>query len=371
MRLKQIKKMEDIVIQQERFNKTFKSAEGCLKEKLAEKQKIEGLPLSSFIPVNLYEKRIRNPETFKIKFKTNDLDKKILYFTKHIFCKYKTPKFFDKLLNQKDFGSSKNIDYYDWFICLATGGSLYKEHFKYMLTKKETHAFSNCPHEEFNVKEALVYGVAFAESNNVGISKRIALSNLSKKDITLDFWKNCIKFFANTERVPDSISKLNDLIDYLNHEFTMDRNFNIFGSGYTLVSLNKRMIDWHHQLRRVREFGNFTWEGHSHQGLFFVRNEGKLNEEIYQIKQITTSKELLEEGRSQHHCVFSYKQSCINGVCSIWSLTLNGKRKVTIEVVNKRIVQAKGFANRITTSQEDFIINKWCESAAISYNVRY
>lgn len=371
MRLKQIKKLEEIFNEQERLDKTFKNAEGCLKEKKLKRQELEDKPLSSFIPVELYKLRYREPEDFKIKLKTSDLDKKLCYFTKHIFCKYKTPRFFDKLFNIKDMESEQNKDYLSWFVCLATGGSLYKNHLKEFLTKKEAHIFSNCPHQDLNVKQALVYSIAFAECNDLGISKKIAVSFLSDKNIKNEFWKNCIKFFAHNERIPESVNKLNDLVDYLNHEIGLDLKFNIFGNGFTLSSLTKRMISWHHELRRIRIFGNFTWIGASTEGLFHVINKDKTNQEIFQIKQITTSRDLLEEGKAQHNCVFSYKSKCINGVCSIWSLTINEKRKVTIEVVGRRIVQAKGFANRLTTSQEDFIINKWCNLAGIEYNVRY
>lgn len=371
MRKKELEKIEKEQAQAERLRNHFHFNSIEQKNKENKKKEIAEQPLHTFVPSFIYAKRIREPEEFKNKFKTNDIDKKFLYFSKHIFCKYKTPKFFDKLLNTKDVNAEKYKEYLHWFVCLGTGGSLYKEYLKEILTKKETHVFSNCPHDDLNVQQAIVYAIAFAECNNVGIAKRLALSKLSEKNYKREFWKNCIKFFANEERVPDSVSKTNDLVDYLNYEIGQNETFNIFGSGFTLTSLNKRMIDWHHELRRVKEFGNFTWSGHDFEGFVYLRNEGKPNEERFEIKQITSSKELLAEGKEQHHCVFSYKQSCISGRCSIWSLTVNGKRKVTIEVVDRKIVQAKGFANRVTRSDEDFIINKWCSLTGIRYTVRY
>jgi hypothetical protein len=371
MRKKELEKLAKNQEAAERFQNCFRCHSTDIKNKETNKRDLAEQPLHFHMPNFMYDKRIRETEDFKNKFKTNNLDKKFLYFSKHIICKYKTPKFFDKLLNTTDVKIEKNKEYLEWFICLGTGGSFYKTFMKEHLTKKETHILANCQDETFNVSQAIVYAIALAECNNIGISKRLALSRLSEKSYKREFWKNCVKFFANEERVPETVGKINDLVDYLGHEVGQNQDFNIFGSGFTLYSLNKRMISWHHELRRIKEFGNFSWDGHDIQNFFHVKNENQYNEERFHIKQIKTSKELLEEGKEQHHCVFSYKPHCISGRCSIWSLSLNEKKKVTIEVVNNNIVQARGFANRSTKSEEDFIINKWCSLTGVNYNIRY
>jgi hypothetical protein len=73
-----------------------------------------------------------------------------------------------------------------------------------------------------------------------------------------------------------------------------------------------------------------------------------------------------------HHCVFSYKDRCIKGTCSIWSLTSEdmgvSKRRVTIEVNDYgRIIQARGFANRSVKSDERFIISEWAKKNNLDY----
>ena len=171
-----------------------------------------------------------------------------------------------------------------------------------------------------------------------------------------------IHFFFN-EIPKETIEKINDLVDFINAEKTANANFNIFGNGWTLSSLTKRMHDWHYQLSRAKKMGSFSWNGHDFKDFEFIRNEGELNCEHWTLTQIKTSKELLEEGSKQHHCVYGYKDLCLNGSTSIWSLKVNGKRKVTIEVrSNRSIVQARGFANRKTTGEEDNLINQWART---------
>lgn len=377
---KTLKKLKELESKEMSFKSTFQNHSVSSKQSLIDSKKVAEKPLVSFVKNEWLKKKVRDPEDFKLKFKSNNIDKKFVPFFKHVFCKYKTPKFFEAVIkdyiNNKingvnNFNKTKNEEYIDWFLCLGGGGSLYKEYFKDLLTKKETHIFSNCVFDDLSVKQVITYSIAFAECGDVGISKKLALSNLSMKDNMSEFWKNCIKFFSNKEMLPEKINEINDLVDYLRHEKELNNGFSIFGGGFTLNSLNKRMIDWHHELRRAKDFGNFSWEGSKVEDFEFVRNEGKHNQEFFTIKQIKSSKELLMEGKVQHHCVFSYKNRCINGSVSIWSLSLNGKKKITIELRDNVIVQSRGFANRETRPDEDFIILKWCSPNGIKYNVRY
>lgn len=380
---KTLEKLKEIEMKEMKFKNAFQSHSVSNKVKISKIKENAEIPLINYVTTDLLKFKVRNHEDFKSKFKTDDVEKKYVAFMRHLFCKYKVPKFFDKVIKEnirlKTDSRAANITHkineneniLKWFICLGTGGSLYKEYFKEFLTKKETHIFSTCIYDEFNVNQVITYAIAYAESGDVGLSKRLALSNFSNKNNRSVFWKNCIKFFSNKENIPENIGKMNDLIDYLEYEKTQNNEFNIFGGGFTLQSLNKRMIDWHHELRRAKDFGNFTWIGSNVNDFEFIRNENKINAEHFTITQIKNSKELLNEGRVQHHCVFSYKNRCISGKTSIWSLSLNGKKKVTIEMIDKRIVQARGFANRMTRGDEDFIISKWCNLNNINYNVRY
>jgi hypothetical protein len=333
-------------------------------------------PLTAAFSEKHIQSAINDPEMFKCSLKGNNRNRKILLLAKHMFAQYKIPKILEKVWDEKEgrmvIDESRFAEMTKgWFISAGNGESLYKVHLKSFFTKKEGHIFVNCPFD-ISIKEALVYAVALAESGDVGISLRIAQSKMKDRDIKTEFNRQIIRFFAQKDKTPNSINEINDLIDYIVHEKSESPNFNLFGNGWTLQSLTKRMVDWHYALRRKKAMGNYEWEGHAVDG--YTDTYIGPNQEIHEwsIHQIKNSKELHEEGTKQHHCVSSYRHSCVNGNVSIWSLRLDGKRKVTIELKNSgAIVQARGYANRKTTGQEDSIIQKWAKLNNLYCSYKY
>lgn len=361
---KQTKRKQEEIENQDKYRDAFSNHAHKMKIKSTE---VTERPLISDIDSQFIEYAIKAPSLFKCNLKGNNREKKLLLFAKYLFAQYKIPKILEKVWEEKKtinnfFGEPFNVLTKKWFVCVGTGGSLYKNHLKSFLTKKEGHIFINCPFE-VTILEGLVYSVAMAESGDVGRSLRIAKSKINEKNINEEFWRNAIRFFAQKDKTPDSINEINDLVDYIQHEKATNNKFSLFGNGWTLTSLKKRMIDWHYALRREKALGNYEWEGHLIDNYLEIEKENEIITHEWTIKQIKSSKELYEEGSKQHHCVSSYKNGCISGNLSIWSLRYDNKRKVTIELRNNgAIVQARGYANRYTTKQEDAIINRWAKA---------
>lgn len=331
------------------------------------KQTASDKPLLSYIPADLHSLFQRKPCEFQVKTKSSNKSKQLLELVKFLYVKYPVPKLLDQVWNDD---KKQDDTYKKWFVCIATGGSIHKEYLKSFLTKKESHLFLNCTRTDLTIRQAIVYAICKAEGASDGNAFRIAKSRLSERNYTLPFFQNCARFFSKNE--PKSIDQLNDLMDFLMTKYQQDQNFNIFGQGYTINSLMVKMKDWHHQLRRAKELGSFSWQG------LDVPDEQieKINESghnvLWKIQQVITSKELLTEGSEMHHCVYSYKNSCISGNCSIWSLrTLDSfggfKRKVTLEIRNRRIVQARGFANRQIRNDERSVIKQWAFNNNIDF----
>jgi hypothetical protein len=67
------------------------------------------------------------------------------------------------------------------------------------------------------------------------------------------------------------------------------------------------------------------------------------------MREILTGAGLVLEGRPRGHCVASYRSLIADQTVSIWSLTCDGQRRLTIEVRNRtRLVwQARGRSNRM------------------------
>lgn len=81
----------------------------------------------------------------------------------------------------------------------------------------------------------------------------------------------------------------------------------------------------------------------------------------WSIRELTSDTELIEEGRSMHHCVASYAYLCAQGNAAIFSVTVDGARKATVQLDphNRRIVQARGTSNRSCTREELDQLARW------------
>lgn len=356
--------------------------------------------ISEYLYTNYGERAVRGMSAFNRSLKTKDIGKITLAVAQHMFGMYSTPKHLQACWTGVNTGSAghwtqrgaeaEHINnaftkmrelQRNWFICVATGGSLYKEHTKAFLTKKETHRFLTCAFD-VTFDEALIYALAASHTDDIGIQTRLFKSKLAKKQVinfgeqryvpvtalsrieeeNAPFWRDVVRYFAQH---PVSINLLNDLIDYLTAMRGQDQNYNM--KGRTIDSLTSQMQQWHRDLGRVKRMGNRTWAGVPVADAEYL-NEGRDPKCDWSFVQIKTSKMLADEGNKMHHCVYSYQTHCISGRTSIWSMKrrfsgagANYERAITLEVNNNEgsIVQIRGYANRLATDRELEVIRTW------------
>lgn len=265
----------------------------------------------------------------------------------------------------------EEVDFRKWAICLANGGSLYKEYAKPFLTKKEVHILTNCPHD-LTMLDAIVYSIAKSASSNEGVSLKLAQSKLStflKNDVS--FWRRVITFFI--ENHDCKLEKLNDFIDFIQAKKQNEAQLFNMLNGCTLKSLSIKMEEWHRELGRAKILGNYSWKGFPIDNKKYEKRNLQDQEYTWIFKQILNTKDLAAEGTRMRHCVLSYKNKCIEGTASIWSLEQekNGitAPKITLEISEDyRIVQARGFANRSPKTDELNIINEWSSDIGLTKN---
>lgn len=341
---------------------------------------------------------IRDPKKFTSKLKSTKPEKQLLEVVRYLMCEYSVPSFlnnawyhlcpsdpsgWDKIINHTpyDYNHSKlfNSIAISWFLCVSQGKSLHKEYSHKIFSKKETHFFLNCKYE-LSFRQAIVFAIARGTGARDGDALRVAKTKLEDSisvqkcgestEIVLDeFIKGIIRFFA--KEVETSINEINDILDFLLHKRRENPNFEFVGRGFTMKSLRKKTKDWHYELRRMRDIGNEVWYGipivdQSLQTSEYINRTKVIN--TWNFKQIKSAKELAKEGNAMHHCVLSYKHSCISGTSSIWSVTLgeySPERKLTIEIRDKMIVQARGFANRIPRKNEVSALLSWSKRNGI------
>ena len=128
---------------------------------------------------------------------------------------------------------------------------------------------------------------------------------------------------------------------------------------------NRHTERWHRSLaRECRQSGGNTLTANTRWAALPVANflAGPVR-----IEQLTTYGQLLDEGNAHHHCVATYLQSCRQGRCGIFSLTVDGARALTLEVrADRTIVQVRGKYNRWMTEQEHAWILQWLDQARLA-----
>lgn len=130
--------------------------------------------------------------------------------------------------------------------------------------------------------------------------------------------------------------------------------------GRTARAAVRQATDYHDQLYRPY-LRNLHWQK---RGWDWTYPDSQIESEVWTFVELTSSRELQQEGMDLHHCVYSYDGRCVAGASAIVSLRLNGKARVTIEVspASKRIVQARGTCNRESNQKEAMMIRKWLEA---------
>jgi hypothetical protein len=174
------------------------------------------------------------------------------------------------------------------------------------------------------------------------------------------FWDSVLAWFAKNPML--DMNQLGPLIDYISYRRNNDADFSM--KGRSALAMLRGLNEWHHELRMVRDFKehNYTPSGFK-TGVYETKK--RINKSFviqrWTIEEILTSKDLAAEGRAHKHCVYSYSSSIARGTISIWSMSLNKERMITIEVQNQSgmILQARGSHNRQMTAEEFRVLQKW------------
>lgn len=320
---------------------------------------------------------LRQPEQWRCRLRSRSPEKRFLELVKFTFARYPVARhlenawideahcFAGQLGGQG--AAAANPSYCRWYIVVAQGRSLYRDAAHRYMSKLETHHFLAAPAEVGTTQRALWYALARAQVDDQNVALRIARSKLSAFPITLAFWREVARYFA---RNPISILEMNDLVDFLQTAQEEDETFSL--RGRTLAALRRRMAEWHRTLRTRDIVCGGGWEGHPLPDVAYEAGHDR-NRAIWRFRQVRTGNDLFREGQRMHHCVATYKHRCMSGDISIWSLTCEyplGKldRGVTIELHNDgRIVQCRGFANRLPYGNEVTVVKRWAAEHGLNW----
>ena len=141
--------------------------------------------------------------------------------------------------------------------------------------------------------------------------------------------------------------------------------------------------EWHAQhLREIGIRGNLgkalrsseslmeKWEG-----LSITNFRYENSDLVWNIRQLCTIQELINEGRKMKHCVASYAHKCSNMYCGIFNVSRFFKSVdvtesvATIQVSSQyEIVQIRGKCNSIVNGKALGIIKRWAQQNRLKHN---
>jgi hypothetical protein len=291
----------------------------------------------------------------------------------HLLAKYPMPKFLWSGFWEPDAEKLRPI-----IERIAGGDSLAKMcqtgEFPLPLTKKQCHSFLNTP-SDWSFMTALRRVQVMSHGGDARLLKAWMNREIGQRlqnNADEQFWDSVLAWFCKNPML--DLNQLGPLIDYIAYRRREDREFSM--KGRSAMAMLRAMNDWHGELTRRRQY-----EDHNYNPSGFKMGHWEITKrertghlyQVWHIEEILTSKELHAEGRAHHHCVASYGSSIRTGNVSIWSLSCNGEKLITIEVRNsaRKIVQARGRYNRQTTAEEFKYLTKWANENGLQIQLGF
>ncbi len=294
----------------------------------------------------------------------------------HLFAKYKVSRLFTTL-------SSLTKPYHmQWFLHLAQGGSLRTApNFPYKMSAKEMHIFMEVSHVN-SIEEAFWYSKCRVAGMSVTMANEALKYCIRYQIVDNPFWNSVLRFIGF--HFKDSTISVATVLAYIRFQVSENKGFSLKGkTGKSIMNGIKEfesIVEKHWNAGKADQMRNcFTNRSPINNfeemlAYYYMYVKGwpgvdlpdyaiKRNEKNYQLKQIKKMDELQEEGKKMSHCVGSYGSRCAKGSCAIWSLreqTPEGiQRLLTIEMREGKLVQIRGYRNRVATTEEKEILTLW------------
>lgn len=314
---------------------------------------------------------LRQLESWKAK--SHNARKQFSSLARHLWAEFDVPLFMDQAWIRG------NTHQQDWFRHLGAGKNIRTaDHLPIPLTKKMAHHFVQAP-QHYPIEGAFRWAQVHAFGGDPRLADALLETRLVREFQDDKFWQTVLKFFVANPML--DVVHVGPIIDFIWHQRfepqvvfvergvaerrgPIQPNFSM--RGRTVNSLLSAVADWHRQLGREAETGDFQWEKSAFADFEFREaSQSREDSKTWSIRELLSSQELAFEGRRMKHCVATYARSCYEGKSSIWSMEVNdefGRQPaVTIEVENARklICQIRGKQNRRPTEQERAIVQRW------------
>jgi len=312
--------------------------------------------------------------------RSRNLDKQLAGLLNHMYVRYPVPSFLYDCCRKEtgDPFECMHDLYRQWFVCLAQGGSFPKL-VKGFMTSREASVFLGAP-----AANRIHENVWWAKMRMAGIPLG-TIEKLNERVFAQYFFDDpygrlaeVIQFFARYHAQMDRVS-FGEITDFLAWKLRNDRRFSL--KGRTLSSVTKLTNEWHVLMQKAKLGQSIEWKG-----LGIPPWEYEAKQRIWSVEELRSNRDLMNEGRKQKHCVYSYVHWCVAGRSAVFSLRAYRKvvkdyseegmliwdktleqTRITIEInSSRRIVQVRGPLNRAATDEEKGILRMWAGEKGVS-----
>lgn len=357
-----------------------------------------------------HQKWIRPPETWHSPLSINGHPRRRDQFSsliRHLLAHYDVPIFLD-LAWFEDMNESGQ-QHQEWFIHLATGGSVSDLDIPIKFTHRMAHLFMHSPASgtiNKNMRWAQVIGMG----GDHALARGVLKTRLGRNHDHDEFWSTVVQFLVNNAMM-DPVW-IGPIVDYIsNMKFAPRRivqdgggviegppphpNFTMKGRSPT--KLLRQIETWHGQLGREKDVMFQSWQPCGVRPWELEEETETLGKVRWTVQEMLSSWELAAHGRAMSHCVVSYSDKCADGKTAIWSISAqleNTKEReevltVALDIKSQTVTQARGRhnmqANKAPKSAQaqkeaqsgyidllnrsNFILNQWMQRERLTLDI--
>ena len=310
----------------------------------------------------------------------------------HLFVHYELPTFLTKCWYREC--KQENLQWLLIYIGYAQGGSVKQivKNFDWTVpSKKLWHLLLQAP-TGLSPRNAICYCEIQRLNGNDYIYENINRYNASSINLLLGenkdkiaFWYGMVHWLVSNQIVRHEIRRV---LGWAYHQFTEHQRTgdNFVMDGRSLEKVRAETAKYYYvrdaarrrRRRAARERRRLCAEElnrRAEQEYLYTPNSEELKtyqwdkshfswdvpKTKWRFVELSSSKELSDEGEAMDHCVASYDKSCFDGKIAIISLRYEGISKATIEINTKShaLIQTAGYCNQDVTSAEMKLIEKW------------
>ncbi len=288
---------------------------------------------------------------------------------RHLLARYHVPAFFDTAFFHDPTEDALETDRQQrWFIHVGMGANIRTApDLAVNLTKRMAHEFLLAP-DRYSLFEALRYGQIVGQDGSEELVEAVVATRLGESLENEAFWSTFIHWLTLHPMLdPEWIGPI---VDYIQDQKFERQEVVLPGGRIELqdplqanLSMKSRSVDkllryveqWHARLVRDQRVPSNQWQPCGVGELSVTEHDEETDKMLtWSISEVTTTHELVAEGKAMHHCVRTYVHTCRRGSKAVFSLQIsdgsgNSQRLMTIAVNPKgrRVTQARGKYNAL------------------------